>query len=354
MRFTLLSLLLTMTFLAWGNKPLNGTGGSTMYFPPVSGGTWEKTSVLEMGWNPRALEPLKDFLIRKNTKSFMILVNGKIVIEEYFNGHSASMDWQWNSAGKTLVGAITGIAQQEAMLNINNKVSDYLGKGWATMPLEKENQITIRHLLTMTSGINSTKQLIIKKNLTYVADAGTRWAYSNVFQKLIPVVSKATHQEFDTYFDNKLKNKIGMDGYWKHGPIFTLFHSTTRSMARFGLLALNKGKWENEQIINESFFAESASTSQDLNPSYGYFWWLNGKKRYMLPQSQKSYVGPLVPGAPHDMYAAMGAQDQRIYVIPSKKMVVIRMGKASNPSDRNFASSGFDNELWGKINALIE
>jgi len=61
----------------------------------------------------------------------------------------------------------------------------------------------------------------------------------------------------------------------------------------------------------------------------------------------------LVPNAPADMYAAMGAEDQRIYVIPSKKMVVIRMGDASDPQNPNFAVSGFDNELWGKINAVI-
>ncbi|MBC7875138.1 MAG: serine hydrolase, partial [Ferruginibacter sp.] len=57
--------------------------------------------------------------------------------------------------------------------------------------------------------------------------------------------------------------------------------------------------------------------------------------------------------APADMYAAMGAEDQRIYVVPSKKMVVIRMGNASDPLNPNFALSGFDNELWQKINAVI-
>ena len=124
-------------------------------------------------------------------------------------------------------------------------------------------------------------------------------------------------------------------------------------MARFGLLALNKGKWNNEQIINESYFNESVSTSQSINPSYGYLWWLNGKTSFRIPNEQNVYQGFLVPNAPADMYAAMGAKDQRIYVIPSKKMVVIRMGDASDPVHPNFAVSGFDNELWGKINAVI-
>jgi CubicO group peptidase (beta-lactamase class C family) len=73
----------------------------------------------------------------------------------------------------------------------------------------------------------------------------------------------------------------------------------------------------------------------------------------MVPGGQTVYEGPLVPSAPADMYAAMGAEDQRIYVIPSKNMVVIRMGDASDPANPNFALSGFDDALWQKINALI-
>jgi CubicO group peptidase (beta-lactamase class C family) len=324
-----------------------------MYFPPTTGNEWEVKSMSSLNWDQNAVEPLKDFLIQKNTKSFMILVNGKIVMEEYFNGHTSSSEWEWNSAGKTLVATTTGIAQQEGLLNINNKASDYLGTEWTSMSLPKENLITVRHLLTMTSGNDDIKQYVIKSNLTYVADAGTRWAYSNIFQKLTDVVANATFKSFETYFNEELKNKIGMDGYWNFGTIYTIYHSTTRSMARFGILALNKGKWKDEHVINEPFFTESINTSQNINPSYGYLWWLNGKAKFMIPGEQTVYQGNLVPNAPVDMYAAMGANDQRLYIIPSKKMVVIRMGYASDPSNPNFAVSGFDNELWGKINAVI-
>ncbi len=324
-----------------------------LYFPAAASADWETKSVSNLDWNQNAIQPLKDFLIQKNTKSFMILINGRIVMEEYFNGHTAASTWEWNSAGKTLVSATTGIAQQEGLLNISNKASDYLGTAWTSMPLPKENLITVRNLLTMTAGNDDTKQLVIKSNLTYVADAGTRWAYSNIFQKLTDVVANVSNKPFETYFNEKLKNKIGMEGYWNFGTIFTIYHSTTRSMARFGLLALNNGKWNNEQIINESFFKESVTTSQNINPSYGYLWWLNGKIKYMVPAQQTVYQGYLVPNAPADMYAAMGAKDQRIYVIPSKKMVVIRMGEAADPANPSFAVSGFDNELWAKINAVI-
>jgi CubicO group peptidase (beta-lactamase class C family) len=353
MKLLSIALVILLVSSCTNNNTPDSPVGDAPYFPSTTSNEWETTSVARLGWNQSGIQPLKDFLAQSSTKSFMILVNGKIVMEEYFDGHTATTEWEWNSAGKTLVATTTGIAQQEGLLNIANKASDYVATGWTNMPLAKENLITVKNLLTMTSGIDDTKQFVVKSNLTYVADAGTRWAYGNVFQVLTDVVAKASNRTFESYFNEKLKRKIGMDGYWDFGTIFTIYHSTTRSMARFGLLALNKGKWNNEQIVQESFFSESISTSQSINPSYGYLWWLNGKSSYMIPGEQRVFQGFLVPTAPQDMYAAMGARDQRIYVIPSKKMVVIRMGKTSDPMNPNFALSGFDSALWEKINAVV-
>jgi CubicO group peptidase (beta-lactamase class C family) len=166
------------------------------------------------------------------------------------------------------------------------------------------------------------------------------------------VVAAVSGGTFDAYVKNKIADKIGMDGFWNKGLIFTVYHSTTRGMARFGLLALNQGNWNGTQVVPADFFRESIQTSQTINPSYGYMWWLNGKSSHMIPGGQTVYPGSLVPNAPADMYAAMGANDQRIYVVPSRNMVVIRMGDASNPGDPNFAVSGFDNALWEKIIAV--
>jgi len=323
-----------------------------MYFPSNTNTVWETKSISSLDWNENAIQPLKDYLAEKYSKSFMILVNGRIVMEEYFNGHTKDSQWHWHSASKTLIAMITGIAQQEGLLNIDDKVSKYLGIGWTSAPQEKEDLITIRHILTMTSGLHDV-QLVDESTLTYLTDAGTRWSYSNVFQILMDVVAAASHQDFETYFNAKLRDKIGMDGLWNYGLIFSIYHSNTRSMARFGLMALNNGKWNNEQIINAAYFSQCINSSQNLNPSYGYLTWLNGKSSYMVPEGQTVYQGWLVPNAPSDMYAAMGAGDQRIYVIPSKKMVIIRMGEPSDPNNPSFALSGFDNELWGKINSVI-
>jgi len=361
MKKTCFSLLVLFGFIACSSDestpiiPIpTPTPTESMYFPPIGSSTWETKSIASQGWNQSAVQPLKDYLELKHTKSFMILVNGRIVMEEYINGHDANATWQWNSAGKTLVSSLTGIAQEEGLLNINDKVSDYIGTGWTSAPLAKENLITNKHLLSMTSGIDDSQgELTNPGNLQYLTDAGTRWAYHNIFQKLMDVVASASGQTYDTYFNAKIKNKIGMDGFWNHGIIFRIYHSTTRSMARFGLLSLNKGKWNSQQIIPSAYFSTAITPSQNINNSYGYLWWLNGKSSYMVPGSQMVYSTALVSNAPADMYAAMGAEDQRIYVIPSKKMIVIRMGDASDPLNPNFAVSGFDNELWQKINAVI-
>jgi CubicO group peptidase (beta-lactamase class C family) len=357
MKYIKILLLLTMPFMACKKSveptPTTPSTPEAMYFPSNSGNAWDTKSMSSLGWNESNVQALKDYLLQKNTKSFMILVNGRIVMEEYFNGHTATATWPWNSAGKTLTATTTGIAEQEGLININTKVSQYLGNGWTSAPLIKENLITSRHLLTMTSGLNDATDLVTPATLTYLGDAGTRWSYHNVFQKLMDVVGTASTQGFENYFNAKLKNKLGMDGFWNNGIIYKIYHSNTRSMARFGLMALNKGKWKSEQIINETYFNECINTSQNINPSYGYLWWLNGKSSAMIPGGQTVYPGTLVPNAPTDMYAAMGAADQRIYVIPSKNMVVVRMGDASDPANPTFALSGFDNALWAKINAVI-
>lgn len=329
-----------------------------MYFPPNDGSnSWETKSITDLGWNQSAVQPLLDYLEEKNTKSFIILVNGRIVMENYFNGHTATSPWYWASAGKTLTSTVTGIAQDEGLLNINNKVSDYLGTGWTSAPLAKENLITCKNLLSMNSGLNDALgDNVEPANLQYVADAGTRWAYHNVYVKLQDVVAEASGQTWTNYFNTKLRDRIGMTGgaWINSGDGLSVYWSTTRSMARFGLLSLNKGKWNGTTIVNENYFNQATTTSQPINQAYGYMWWLNGKSSYHLPTSQFEFNGTLMSNAPSDMYAALGKNDQKIYVIPSKKMVVIRMGDVANPDNPTFALSGFDNELWDKINDLYQ
>jgi CubicO group peptidase (beta-lactamase class C family) len=357
-RYILLAILFTAISCSKdsSNSPTNPT--ETMYYPPIDGSTtWETKSISSLGWNQNAVQPLLDYLELKHSKSFMILVNGRIVMENYFNSHTATTPWYWASAGKTLTSTMTGIAQEEGYLSINDKVSTHIGTQWTNEPLVKENLITCRNLLTMTSGIDDYVNGVYSDdvspaNLNYKADSGTRWAYSNVYVKLQDVIASSTGQTWSTYFNTKLRDKIGMTGSWIQSDNNVVYWSTTRSMARFGLLALNKGKWNTTQILNEAYFNAATSTSQNINLSYGYLWWLNGKASYHVPQSQLQFNGSIIPSGPTDMFMALGKNDQKIYVIPSMKMVIIRMGDAADTS--NLALSDFDETLWTKIKALYQ
>jgi len=352
--YLILIALISLFGCSSDNNPIDqNPSANTLYFPPLNSNTWETVFISELGWNQSELQPLLDYLQSKNTKGFMMLYNGRIVAgtESYMNGHNASSLWYWASAGKTLTSTVSGIAQEEGLIDINHKVSDYLGAGWTSAPLEKENLITCKHLLSMNSGLDdSLGDDVSPANLQYVADAGTRWAYHNVYVKMQDVVATTSNQTWSGYFNAKLKDPIGMDGGWFSVGDLSVYGSTTRSMARFGLLIYAKGKWENSQIISEAFLNEATNTSQDINLSYGYLWWLNGKSSFHLPQTQLEFPGELIPNAPADMYAAFGKNDQKIYVVPNKKLVVIRMGDAAD--GENFALSNFDNDLWAKINAL--
>jgi CubicO group peptidase (beta-lactamase class C family) len=352
---TYLFLSLTLVVSCASDEDLPDQGelaNDSIYFPPLNSDNWETKTVSELNWNEAQLQPLLDFLEEKNSKSFMILHEGKIVVEAYFDGHTSTSPWYWASAGKTLTTAITGIAQEEGLLTINDKVSDYIGTGWTSSPLDKENLITCKNLLSMNSGLdNGLGDDISVSNLQYLANADERWAYHNVYVKLQDVIAEASNQNWSNYFNSKLKDRIGMTGAWIQTGDFNVYWSTARSMARFGLITFADGKWENEQIIPETYLEDAINTSQNLNESYGYMWWLNGKSTYKLPQSQIEFNGTLVSNAPSDMYAALGKNDQKIYVIPSKKLVIIRMGNSAN--NENFGLSDFDNQLWLRINALI-
>jgi CubicO group peptidase (beta-lactamase class C family) len=350
------SLLIVAFFVFGCSSDNNTTTEEAMYFPPSDGNvTWETKTISSLGWNQSAVQPLLDYLELKHSKSFIILVNGRIVMENYFNGHTATTPWYWASAGKTLTSTVTGIAEQEGLININNKVSDYIGTGWTSEPIAKENLITCKNLLSMNSGLNDALgDDVSPANLQYVADANTRWAYHNVYVKLQDVIAQASGQTWTNYFNTKLRDKLGMTGgsWINSGDGLSVYWSTTRNMARFGLMALNKGKWNENQVVNETYFNAATNTSQTINQAYGYLWWLNGKSSYHLPQSQLQLNGSIIPHGPNDMFMALGKNDQKIYVIPSKKMVVIRMGDAADSV--SMALSDFDDVLWQKISALYQ
>ncbi len=337
--------------------PTDQTPESTgLYFPPIGSDTWETTSISEAGWNTAAEQPLLDFLAEKNTKAFLLLKDGKIVIEAYLNDGDMASNLPWYSVGKTLSAFTVGVAQQEGFLSLSDSSSDYLGQGWSSLNNTEEAKITLKHHITMTTGLDynvANENCTDAECLDFLNEPGSFWYYHNAAYTLNhAIVAGAVGMDYDSYFNSKLKNTIGMDGAWVQLGYARVFYSTARSMARFGLLNLNKGTWEDQPILTEaSFFTEMTTSSQDLNKAYGYLWWLNGKDSFKAPGLELTFPGMLIPNAPNDLIAGLGKNDQKLHIVPSEGLVLVRMGDDAGES--LLGPSSFDNELWEKINALI-
>ena len=335
---------------------------SNLYFPPLISDNWQSLTPSQLGWNTNEIYNLLSFLQNNNTRAFIILKDGKIVIEEYFGNTLLGDDvfnknslWYWASAGKTLTATLVGIAQQEGVLNIENTTSTYLGEGWTSLTPEKEELIKVKKQLTMTTGLDyniDDLDCTLSTCLTYNTDAGTQWFYHNgVYTLLKNVVENATGFNYNDYTYQKIGSIIGMNGQWITQGYNSFYMSTARDMAKFGLLALNEGKWNESMVINDSnYYNQMVTSSQDLNLSYGYLWWLNGKDSIIYPGFSTTLNTSLSENAPSDLYAGLGKNGQFIEVIPSKNLVVIRMGESPDDSPLPIA---FHNELWGKINLVI-
>lgn len=317
------------------------------YYPPLLTDVWEKIPASDAGLNQQKLDELITYVGENNSTAFMILYKGRVVVETYWsewNEHRSSAIY---SAAKSITSTMIGLALEKSLLTLDQKVGDIVGVGWSGAPADKESVITVRHLMTMTSGLED------KATLKYVSDAGTEWVYNTkAYYVLGDILEKITGSRTD-FTDDNLWKKIGMrDSQWVDlvGGTIKTMKCSGRDMARFGLLILSDGEWDGNRVINQAYLDEASETSQEFNLSYGYLFWLNGKDSVIYPRG-KLVMGSMIPSAPDDMVSALGANDKKIYVVPSLDLVVIRHGAAADES--SLAGSEFDEEIWKRLKAAF-
>jgi CubicO group peptidase (beta-lactamase class C family) len=273
------------------------------------------------------------------TRAFLIVYNGQIIAEKYADGFNRHMVMQGWSVSKSITAALTGILVKQGKLQVD-----------APAPLmewknNEKRAITLRHLLQQTAGIKywenyaspseATNMLFKKGDMAgYVSGLplqykpGTVFNYSsgnaNIVSKIIRQTLGDTSYRSFPYTD--LFHPIGMystiiepdaSGTYVGS---SYIYASARDFARFGLLYYNNGKWNNNQLLPETWVSESLqSSSADKLKHYGYFFWLNGFDNN--DHSKRWY-----PDAPEDMFFADGFGGQDIFIIPSKKLVVVRLG----------------------------
>jgi CubicO group peptidase (beta-lactamase class C family) len=276
-----------------------------------------------------------DVVGRSNSRTFIMLSGGRILTEAYWGGAETTSTMDVASCQKSVMSSLVGIAVDRGMLALEDPVSIYLGDAWSNAAVEDEQQITVLHLLTMTSGLDV-------RRLTKAAEPGAIWAYNtDAYQKLRPVVEVATGMGIDTLTRQWILGPIGASAgaQWAErsnaapdatGAIPWGLKLTVRDMARYGLLVQRSGTWGDEQIVPATWL-EQALSPIPQKADYGYLWWLLGRGH--LAQA----------GAPEDMVAALGALDQKIYVVPSADLVVARQGLAAGGGSDS--ESDFDTAL---------
>ena len=344
------------------------------HFPPAGAtADWATIDAAAAGFDAGKLAEVLDFARRRRSSSLVILYRGRIVAEGNWNpndvadgkvattkarGYEARMLGRdaagraiedVASAQKSVSAILCGMAQAKGLLDIDDAADKYLGAGWTKATREQEAAITVRHLLTMTSGLDD--------GLAYEAPPGTRWYYnSTAYSRVLECAAAAAKLDRNEMTSEWLTGPIGMlDSRWEERKIpegFVLpagfepknmvgFATTARDLARFGLLIAAGGDWEGRPIITDKkYLFDATHPSQDLNPSYGYLWWLNGQPKVM--RGRQLIDGPLIRTAPADLIAALGGFQRKLYVVPSRELVVTRLGDNCAPPDV---------ELWRLIEA---
>lgn len=348
--FALVALLLALPSAQAAKKD------APLYFPPTKG-QWEKIDPAKIGWNAAKLKELMDYAGKNKSSGVVILYRGRILAEQYWpldpkektaagkpnpyfhmrlgkNTKGRAIE-DVASAQKSVTAMLVGIAQHKGLLKITDPVHKHLGKGWSKAPAAAEAKITIRHLITMSSGLNA--------RLQFVAPAGTKWFYNTgAYSKSLTCVSKAAKMDANELTKKWLTGPLGMkDSRWAVRPWQTSvrtdanrygFATTARDLARFGILMLANGNWEKKNVLEDRAYIKAAtSSSTKLNPSYGYLWWLNSGPT-VVRAGGITRPGRLFSNAPRDMYAAQGKLGRKLLVLPKEQLVITRLGDQSGNS----------------------
>lgn len=319
---------------------------------------FSKIDPAKAGWNAAALDEVAAYVQSQRTTGFLIVQDRKVVYEQnwtlpasaaafianFTHGTDAhgALEEDVASAQKSFVAILAGIAIDKHLLDLSKPVSFYLGEGWSKASAEQERSITVRHLMEMSSGLT--------ESLAYEAPAGTKFFYNTpAYAILKPVLEKTSRKTLDDITREWLTEPAGMlDTQWRQRPAAfagvgnpTGLYTTPRDMARLGQLVLDKGKAAGgKRVISEAQLAALFARSP-TNPAYGRLWWLNGSSYTLRPAGVRAETA-LIPAAPAELVAALGAQDRKIYIVPSRKLIVVRTGQAA--TDR-----GFDQQVWLRL-----
>ena len=325
---------------------------------------WQQKKPAEVGMDSAALKKAMAYAFsrtgdEKNRKGIrtdgvVIIHKGYLVHEQYARGYKAETSHLSWSVSKSFVNALFGIAEHKGLLKRSDLASKYV-KG---MDKGEASKVTIQNLLNMASGLcwsegyesSPLKSTVIKMLYTAGREdmakfaveqgmcfhAGTHWYYSSGTSNLLMGILRnvVTPAKYVSFVWKELIERIGMkDVTWERDGSgnfvgSSYLHAPPRELAKFGFLFLNDGVWEDKRLLPKDWVAFSTTTPRaDTKGIAGAHWWLNvGRPKQKVPRR--------FPDAPADTFMASGHWGQYIIVIPSRDLVIVRVGDDRDKSFR--------------------
>ncbi len=276
--------------------------------------------------------PFRDFLQYSDTRSFVIIHGDELIYEEYFNGGSRESAQTSQSVAKSFLSTLVGIAIDEGYIaSLDDAVTSYIPE-----LLDRDKRfanITIRHLLTMSSGLRFEREWSpwSDNSITYydtdmraaalsseiIESPGGRFHYNDYNPLLVGMIlERTTGMPVTEYLETRLWQPMGAegDGSWSldsersgFEKMNTGLNGRTIDFAKLGWLFLNQGRNGDQQVVPAVWVEEATrlDTTTDPAANYQYYWWIDEE---------------------HNAYWAEGNFGQSIYVYPDADLVLVRMG----------------------------
>jgi CubicO group peptidase (beta-lactamase class C family) len=284
----------------------------------------------------------------KKTRAIVVIYDGRLVAEQYAEGFHKDMQLLGWSMSKSVTNALVGIQVRNRLLDIKRPapVPEWQKEG------DPRREITLDQLLRMSDGLEFEEIYAPFRDVTYMLydsydyaayaaakpaaeEPDTKWNYSsgtaNIIARIVRQAAEKKNQpQYYNFIRDELFYKIGMYSALMEpdssgtfvGSSYTF--ATPRDWARFGLLYLQDGMWQGDRILPQGWVEYSTTpTAQAPRGEYGALFWLNAGSDGN-PEDRRW------PGAPQDAFAALGFQEQKVIIIPSKKLVLVRFGATTD------------------------
>lgn len=332
-------------------------GCTTAPTTPPSAGTG---ATAPAAWNASALQEVLDYARAQKTTGFLVIQNRQVIAEQHWplpadatafraafvHGQAAdgALLEDVASQQKSFIALLAAIAADRGLLDVERPAAAYIGAGWSKAPPAVEARITVRHLLEMTSGLT--------EDLRTEAEPGARFFYNTpAYAVTKRVLEQAARHPLDEITRQWLTEPLGMrDTAWRPRPAAladagnpTGLVTTPRDIARMGQLVLDRGLVPDGRRVVSTAQLDRMLQRTPTNPAYGHLWWLNGGSHAFLSGAgAPRREGPLIETAPADLVAALGFHDRKLFVVPSRNLIVVRTGQTAPARD-------FNQQLWRRL-----